>query len=135
MIAKFAPGINATQYVTYLGGSGIDEGRAIAVTSEGDAYLTGYTESKNFPKVWPYQQNYGDGDRDAFVVSLSEHDMIPVVDFIGEPTEGEAPLTVQFTDKSLGIPTSWAWEFGDGGTSTEKNPVHVYEKPGFIQCP
>jgi len=130
MIAKFAPGINATQYVTYLGGSGIDEGRAIAVTSEGDAYLTGYTESKNFPKVWPYQQNYGDGDRDAFVVSLSEHDMIPVVDFIGEPTEGEAPLTVQFTDKSLGIPTSWAWEFGDGGTSTEKNPVHVYEKPG-----
>ena len=130
MIAKFTPDISATAYVTYLGGSGIDEGRAIAVTSEGDAYVTGYTESKNFPKVWPYQQNYGDGDRDAFVVSLSEHDMIPVTDFVGVPTEGDAPLSVQFTDKSLGIPTSWAWEFGDGGTSTEKNPLHVYEKPG-----
>ncbi len=130
MIAKFTPDISATAYVTYLGGSGIDEGRAIAVTSEGDAYVTGYTESKNFPKVWPYQQNYGDGDRDAFVVSLSEHDMIPVPDFVGVPTEGDAPLSVQFTDKSLGIPTSWSWEFGDGGTSTEKNPLHVYENPG-----
>ena len=130
MIAKFVPDISATAYVTYLGGSGIDEGRAIAVTSEGDAYLTGYTESKNFPKVWPYQQNYGDGDRDAFIVSLSEHDMIPVTDFIGEPTEGEAPLSVQFSDKSLGIPTSWAWEFGDGGTSTERNPLYVYQNPG-----
>lgn len=130
MIAKFTPDISATEYVTYLGGSGIDEGRAIAVTSEGEAYLTGYTESKNFPKVWPYQQNYGDGNRDAFVVALSEHDMIPVTDFVGVPTEGDAPLSVQFTDKSLGIPTSWAWEFGDGGTSTEKNPLHVYEKPG-----
>lgn len=130
MIAKFTPDISATSYVTYLGGANIDEGRAIAVTTEGDAYLTGYTQSKNFPKVWPYQQNFGDGDRDAFVVALSEHDMIPVTDFIGVPTEGEAPLTVQFTDKSLGIPTSWAWEFGDGATSTEQNPLHVYQNPG-----
>ncbi len=130
MIAKFTPDLSQTVFVTYLGGSQIEEGRAIAVTDEGDAYLNGYTESKNFPKVWPYQQNYGDGDRDAFVAVLSEHDMIPVTDFVGVPTEGDAPLTVQFTDKSLGIPTSWAWEFGDNTTSTEKNPVHTYQNPG-----
>ncbi|HOJ96756.1 MAG TPA: PKD domain-containing protein, partial [Methanospirillum sp.] len=130
LIAKFSPNISQIGYVTYLGGGSIDEGRAIDVLPEGEAYLTGYTESKNFPKVWPYQQNFGDGDRDAFIVSLSEHDMIPVVDFEGVPTEGDAPLSVQFTDKSHGVPTSWAWEFGDGGTSTEKNPLHVYEKPG-----
>lgn len=130
MVAKFLPDISQSVYVTYLGGGSIDQGRAISVTREGEAYFTGYTESKNFPKVWPYQQNYGDGDRDAFVVSLSEYDMIPVTDFIGEPTKGDAPLTVQFTDKSLGIPTSWAWEFGDGETSTERNPRHVYKKPG-----
>ena len=57
--------------------------------------------------------------------------MIPVTDFIGEPTKGDAPLTVQFKDTSLGIPTSWFWEFGDQGTSTEKNPKHVYQKPGI----
>lgn len=130
ILAKFDPAISQIVYCTYLGGADIDEGRGVAVTGEGDAYLTGYTNSKNFPKVWPYQQNFGDGDRDAFVAVISEHDMIPVTDFIGEPTEGDAPLTVQFTDKSLGIPTAWAWEFGDGTTSEERNPVHVYEKPG-----
>ena len=129
-VCKFDPKISQTVYVTYLGGADNDEGRAIAVTGEGDAYLVGYTESKNFPKVWPYQQNYGDGDRDAFVAVLSEHDTLPVTDFVGVPTEGDAPLTVQFTDKSLGIPTSWAWEFGDGQNSTEQNPVHTYTQPG-----
>jgi PKD repeat protein len=129
-LTKFNTDISQIVYCTYLGGSDIDEGRGIAVTSEGDAYLTGYTNSINFPKVWPYQQNFGDGDRDAFVAVISEHDMIPVTDFVGVPTEGEAPLSVQFTDTSLGIPTSWAWEFGDGATSTEQDPLHVYETPG-----
>jgi PKD repeat protein len=37
---------------------------------------------------------------------------------------------VQFTDKSTNTPTSWAWSFGDGGTSTAKNPSHTYTKEG-----
>jgi len=130
MLTKFNPIISQIEYCTYIGGSDIDEGRGVAVTGEGDAYMTGYTTSINFPKVWPYQQNYGDGDRDAFVAVISNHDMIPVTDFVGVPTEGDAPLTVQFTDTSLGIPTSWAWDFGDGCNTTERNPVHIYEKPG-----
>lgn len=39
-------------------------------------------------------------------------------------------LSVQFTDGSLGIPTSWAWDFGDSGTSTIQNPLHVYSQGG-----
>ena len=34
-------------------------------------------------------------------------------DFIGVPTSGQVPLTVQFTDGSTNNPTSWAWYFGD----------------------
>lgn len=38
--------------------------------------------------------------------------------------------TVAFADASTFFPTSWAWDFGDGGTSTEQNPVHSYANPG-----
>jgi len=50
--------------------------------------------------------------------------------FSASPTEGEAPLTVQFTDGSTGSPTSWKWDFGDGGTSSTKSPSHTYSKAG-----
>ncbi|MFC1974536.1 PKD domain-containing protein, partial [Chloroflexota bacterium] len=37
---------------------------------------------------------------------------------------------VTFTDTSTGPPTSWLWDFGDGGTSTEQNPSHKYTEVG-----
>ncbi len=53
----------------------------------------------------------------------------PVAAFSESPSSGKAPLTVSFTDQSTGSPTSWKWSFGDGNTSTEKNPVHTYSEP------
>jgi len=37
---------------------------------------------------------------------------------------------VSFFDKSTGSPTAWKWDFGDGNTSTRRNPTHVYGKIG-----
>ncbi|MDD3621012.1 MAG: PKD domain-containing protein [Methanofollis sp.] len=54
----------------------------------------------------------------------------PVASFTAAPSSGEAPLSVQFTDTSLHA-TECAWTFGDGETSTEENPVHVYENPSI----
>lgn len=42
----------------------------------------------------------------------------------------EAPLTIAFADRSKGNITSWLWDFGDGQTSTEQNPVHTYSAKG-----
>lgn len=53
-----------------------------------------------------------------------------VADFNASPTSGTAPLTVDFTDKSTGGITSWAWNFGDGATSTQQSPTHTYTDPG-----
>ena len=40
------------------------------------------------------------------------------------------PLRVAFNDQSIGSPTSYFWQFGDGITSTEKNPNHTYAMVG-----
>jgi len=53
----------------------------------------------------------------------------PVADFTADVTSGVAPLTVTFTDASTGA-DSWAWTFGDGGTSDQPNPVHTYTAAG-----
>jgi serine protease len=53
-----------------------------------------------------------------------------VADFYGTPTSGCAPLVVGFTDASTGEVTSYDWNFGDGGTSTLRNPTHQYGNPG-----
>ena len=37
---------------------------------------------------------------------------------------------VAFTDTSTGNPTIWRWDFGDGNTSTSRNPTHVYASSG-----
>ncbi len=54
----------------------------------------------------------------------------PRSSFTANVTSGYAELAVAFRDRSSGTPTSWAWDFGDGSTSTEKNPVHTYGAAG-----
>ncbi|MBP1910712.1 lectin like domain-containing protein [Methanolobus bombayensis] len=39
--------------------------------------------------------------------------------------------TANFKDVSLFSPDTWDWDFGDGSTSSEQNPSHVYTSPGF----
>jgi PKD repeat protein len=63
--------------------------------------------------------------------SLTKKDYITVVntpnaDFTADATRGITPFNVHFSDKSTGNPTSWKWDFGDGATSTEQNPYHLY---------
>ncbi len=55
----------------------------------------------------------------------------PTAAFTASPSSGTAPLTVQFTDTSAGSPTSWSWDFGDGGTSTSRNPSHTFAAGTF----
>jgi PKD repeat protein len=59
-------------------------------------------------------------------------DVDPVADFVASPVSGIEPLSVTFRDLSTsydGI-SSWLWDFGDGESSTEQNPTHVYAQDG-----
>jgi PKD repeat protein len=54
----------------------------------------------------------------------------PVVDFtVNDSSSCQAPFNAQFTDLTPGA-VSWLWDFGDGTTSTQQNPVHQYNTVG-----
>jgi PKD repeat protein len=50
----------------------------------------------------------------------------PVANFTNGPSTVCEGTTVSFSDLSSGVPTSWAWDFGDGNTSTAQNPSNTY---------
>lgn len=57
-------------------------------------------------------------------------DLPPVAGFTFSPlAAGSVPRNVSFTDTSVNA-TSWAWDFGDGVTSTVRNPFHTYQAAG-----
>lgn len=54
----------------------------------------------------------------------------PIIQYSISPTSGIAPLSVKFSDKSLGNVYARKWDFGDGETSNLKDVSHKYKKPG-----
>ena len=54
----------------------------------------------------------------------------PTANFSSSATTICAGSSVVFSDLSGGSPSSWAWDFGDGGTSTQQNPTYVFNTPG-----
>ncbi|HEX7277316.1 MAG TPA: SBBP repeat-containing protein, partial [Acidimicrobiales bacterium] len=69
-VSKFGPAGNNLVYSTFLGGSDTDQGGAITVDAEGSAYVTGTTNSPNFP-VKAALQERKDSDTDAFVTQVN----------------------------------------------------------------
>jgi len=70
-ISKFNPAGSALLYSTYLGGGAANNGRAVAVDAAGNAYVTGWTTSTDFPTHTPLQATYGGGAADAFVTKIA----------------------------------------------------------------
>ena len=62
--------------------------------------------------------------------------LAPVAAFTWAPTTVRATQPVQFTDQSTNTPTSWAWDFGDGGaffgsgTSNQQSPLYTFQSTG-----
>jgi len=74
---------------------------------------------------------YGDSliDYLPLVAVYVPEPVLPVANFKSNVTIGNAPLAVLFTDSSQNA-NSRSWDFGDGATSTEQNPTHIYSTAG-----
>ncbi len=72
----------------------------------------------------------GGSDGETKLAYITVDPPAPVAQFIGTPTSGAAPLTVNFSDQSSGVISSHSWTFGDGGGSGLASPAHTYNAAG-----
>ncbi len=126
-VTKINPEGNSIVYSTFIGGSGYDYGYAIGVDSSGNAYITGYTESSDFPTQNPAQKN-NSGGRDVFVAKInSEGNFLVYSTYLGGSgndygygiaTDGRGNAYVTGLTYSTDFPT--------------KNPIYGYSGYGDI---
>ncbi|HEX5591596.1 MAG TPA: PKD domain-containing protein [Candidatus Limnocylindrales bacterium] len=64
------------------------------------------------------------------IIATGGAGVAPVANFTGSPTTVTEGGSVQFADTSTGIPTIWQWDFGDGQTAVDQNPLHAYATAG-----
>ncbi|HVF42724.1 MAG TPA: SBBP repeat-containing protein, partial [Pyrinomonadaceae bacterium] len=72
LVAKINPAGTALVYSTYLGGNGTDQSRGLDIDASGNAYVTGFTGSTNFPTANAFQAAQGAGNaQDVFVTKIN----------------------------------------------------------------
>lgn len=101
-----------------MGGNGINIGRD----------TTGPISRRTFEVLGNNWADYRDKFTEDFLMGISVQHTAPYSDFIFDTI---ATPVVNFTDKSLGSPISWHWDFDDNGaTSTLQNPSHNFVNLG-----
>jgi hypothetical protein len=122
---------NALLYSTYLGGSANDNcgNNSIAIDSAGNAYVTGFTESSNFPTTLGAFQTAKAGQADAFVSKLNPLGTSLIYStFIGGAArdygvslglDSSGSATIAGVTKSVNFPTQSAFQSAFGGGSTD----------------
>jgi hypothetical protein len=126
---------SALIYSTYLGGNDVDSGDAIAVDSDGDSYVAGFTSSANFPTTsGVFQATYA-GGQDAFVakvvldaVTLSPPDLTFSSQAVGTTSSPQTATltntgetTLDFT--SIVVAGADAGDFAETNTCSTSLPV------------
>jgi PKD repeat protein len=122
-------------------------GDTLTLTSTGGPTVIGETVTLNFTGVtnpwiaytggeWTYPMTatrtdgLGFGYFNFVINTTRPSGFTLAANFTASPTSDMPPLRVAFTDTSTGSPAAWSWDFGDGVTSTDRNPVHTYNDIG-----
>ena len=95
---------------------------------DGSMYVVEWGQgfAENNPDSGVYRVDYVQGSR------------LPIAQASVTPDGGPVPLDVTFSSAGSrdpdGTPITYAWDFGDGGTSTDPNPTHTYTTAGTYQA-
>lgn len=88
-----------------------------------------FTEPGSYNKTVLTVHSGGNDYKDSTIIRV--YNDLAEVNFSADITEGWTPQTIQFTSHTnISNPNYYQWSFGDGGTSTDINPVHTYDYPG-----
>jgi len=140
----------STWEIKYSSNSGLFQ--ALHFTEDGVGWACGnygrVAKSVDFGETWieldpvsPSTTLLGICATDDHVITVGENgrifrkeiESILEVEFGAEPLSGSAPLTVQFTDETVGNLVYWLWDFDNDGTtdSMDQNPTWTYTEPGI----
>ena len=94
-----------------------------------------YTTPGTYTAILTVTDNAGDSSSDSQTITVnSPANQLPTAMFSATPTTGDAPLNVSFNGSTSSDPdgtiVSYAWNFGDGNTSTGTTTSHTYTTPG-----
>jgi PKD repeat protein len=89
-----------------------------------------YSGAGTFTATLTVTGNSGQSSSVSHTITVTSPPPPVTAAFAANPTSGQAPLAVQFTDQSSGPVTAWNWRFGDGSTSSAQNPSHTYSGAG-----
>lgn len=131
----------ALAYSTYLGGSGDDEARGIAVNAAGEAFVVGFTYSNNFPTTpGAYDVTHGSGS-DAFVVKMNAAGTAPIyATFLGgglsadsaEDVAIDAAGNAYVTGNAIAPSAPFASDFPVTAGAFDTTPAGAGNLDGFV---
>jgi len=104
------------------------------VDTEGEKTSFTYGNEGTYTCLLKVTDSIGEWDEDTCLINvLSLPNESPIADFTYFPVNPTIQDTVSFIDQSTdpdGSIMSWSWDFGDGATSTDRNPSHQYSAKG-----
>ncbi|MBA3266843.1 MAG: SBBP repeat-containing protein, partial [Acidimicrobiia bacterium] len=133
-VAKLNADGSGFAYSTFLGGGGRDIGYAIALGVDGSAYVSGSTESTDFPLSRPVQQAYGGGGTDAFVTKLGPQGAVLLYSTYlgGGGADGARGIAVDPPGNAYVTGTTTSNDFPTAGPPLQGTPSRPDDTAAFV---